>query len=111
MSATCAPELPAQTVRKGERAYHQPIRLITVIETPLAFVQRVLSRAFKVRELVGNGWICLLVSDRAEGDVHLFEQGNWIAQPWTAHPEDSRPFVAQSTERIRKRPVPVEMHA
>jgi uncharacterized protein YbcC (UPF0753/DUF2309 family) len=74
--------LPAQTVLKGERPYHQPMRLITLIEAPLSRVQEVLAKVFKVRELVQNGWVRLLVLDPVTDRVSLFERGRWTAQPW-----------------------------
>lgn len=69
--------LPAQTVLRGGRPYHEPMRLLAVITAPLAQVQTVLARVFKVRELVHNGWIRLLVLDEPDGHAHLFEQGRW----------------------------------
>lgn len=73
--------LPAQTVLKGEQPYHQPMRLITVIEAPLARVQDLLARLYKPRELVDNGWIRLLVLDPDDGAAQLFEQGRWQRLP------------------------------
>lgn len=69
--------LPAQTVLKGERAYHRPMRLITLIEAPLPLVQSLLNRLYKPRELVQNGWIRLLVLDPESGRIHGFEAGGW----------------------------------
>ncbi len=46
--------LPAQTVRQGERAYHQPMRLITVIKAALTFVQSVLSRVFNDESVLSS---------------------------------------------------------
>lgn len=69
--------LPAQTVCKGEQAYHRPMRLITLIEAPLALVQGLLNRLYKPRELVHNGWIRLLVLDPESNSIHSFEDGGW----------------------------------
>lgn len=69
--------LPAQTVRKGEHAYHRPMRLVTLIEAPLTLVQSLLKRLYKPRELVHNGWIRILVLDPDSGRVHGFEHGDW----------------------------------
>jgi uncharacterized protein YbcC (UPF0753/DUF2309 family) len=73
--------LPAQTMLKGNRPYHEPMRLLTVIEAPLALVQGVLARLFKPRQLVENGWIRLLVLDPQTQTAHRFEQGDWQAEP------------------------------
>jgi uncharacterized protein YbcC (UPF0753/DUF2309 family) len=69
--------LPAQTVLKGDRAYHKPMRLITVIEAPLVLVQSLLKRLYKPRELVQNGWIRLLVLDPESGRIHGFDANGW----------------------------------
>ncbi|NEX15132.1 MAG: DUF2309 domain-containing protein [Halochromatium sp.] len=69
--------LPAQTVLKGDRAYHKPMRLITLIEAPLTLVQSLLNRLYKPRELVQNGWIRLLVLDPESGLMHGFAAGGW----------------------------------
>jgi uncharacterized protein YbcC (UPF0753/DUF2309 family) len=74
--------LPAQTMIQGERPYHEPMRLVTLIEAPLAHVQSVLARVYKVRELVGNGWIRLLVLDAQTETISLFESGQWHARPF-----------------------------
>ncbi|MEY6433886.1 DUF2309 domain-containing protein [Thioalkalicoccus limnaeus] len=73
--------LPAQTVLRGQRPYHLPMRLVTVIEAPLSFVDAVLAKVHKVRELVHNGWVRLLVLDPSRGSAFLFEQGAWRPQP------------------------------
>lgn len=69
--------LPAQTVLKGLQAYHKPMRLVTLIEAPLAHVQALLDRLFKPRELVKNGWIRLLVLDPETGRIHDFADDGW----------------------------------
>ncbi|WP_162268022.1 DUF2309 domain-containing protein [Thiohalocapsa sp. ML1] len=76
--------LPAQTMLRGERPYHEPMRLITVIEAPLALVEDLLARLYKPRELVQNGWIRLIVLDGQTGRAHVYEPdggGRWEAQP------------------------------
>lgn len=99
--------LPAQTVLKGERPYHQPMRLVTLIEAPLSCVQGALAKVFKVRELVQNGWVRLLVLDPVTGCASLFEQGGWTAQPsppgtdWRI--KASHPVTAPPPRRPRKR--------
>ncbi|MGB5736166.1 MAG: putative inorganic carbon transporter subunit DabA, partial [Thiohalocapsa sp.] len=69
--------LPAQTMLKGGQPYHEPMRLLTVIEAPLALVQALLARLYKPRELVHNGWILLLVLDPETATANLFRDGAW----------------------------------
>ena len=73
--------LPAQTMLKGSEPYHEPMRLLTVIEAPLALVQGLLARLFKTRELVHNGWVLLLVLDPETGTANRFRDGAWQTTP------------------------------
>jgi uncharacterized protein YbcC (UPF0753/DUF2309 family) len=73
--------LPAQTVLKGSEAYHEPMRLVTVIEAPLALIEDLLARLYKPRELVKNGWILLLVLDPLTGSAHEYRAGGWRTRP------------------------------
>lgn len=104
--------LPAQTVLKGEHPYHQPMRLITLIEGPLSCVQVALAKVFKVRELVQNGWIRLLVIDPETDSVSLFERGRWSAQSWPCEadpaPKADTPLAAKPAPRHRKRVATLE---
>lgn len=69
--------LPAQTVLKDSRPYHQPLRLITVIEAPIEHARKAIDNVASVKNLVQNAWIRLLVVDPESGDVSLFEDGAW----------------------------------
>jgi uncharacterized protein YbcC (UPF0753/DUF2309 family) len=73
--------LPAQTVLKGNEAYHEPMRLVTVIEAPLAMIEKLLARLYKPRELVHNGWILLLVLDPETGSAHQYYTDGWRTTP------------------------------
>lgn len=78
--------LPAQTMLRGHAPYHQPMRLITVIEAPLALVEALLAKLYKPRELVHNGWIRLVVLDPETGRAQVYdpehrEGGAWRPQP------------------------------
>ena len=69
--------LPAQTVLDSGRPYHQPMRLITVIEAPFESAVQAVERVAVVKRLVRNGWIRLLIVDPESGDVCLYERGEW----------------------------------
>ena len=66
---------------KGSCPYHEPMRLLTVIEAPLALVQGLLARLYKPRELVHNGWILLLVLDPETDSANLYRDGGWQTTP------------------------------
>lgn len=86
--------LPTQTVLKDGRPYHEPVRLIALVEAPLEFAQRTVGRIAKVKALIGGGWVRLLVLD-PEDDyrVHVFDDG-----AFHVHPRSGR-ATRQSSER------------
>jgi hypothetical protein len=69
--------LPSQTVLRNGRPYHEPMRLITVIEAPFAQAQAAVENVVTVKRLVRNGWIRLIIVDPESADVHLFDDGEW----------------------------------
>jgi len=73
--------LPSQTVLDKGLPYHEPLRLITVIEAPLEHAKRAIEDVVTVKYLVYNSWIRLLVIDPEEQVVCSYENGEWIKQP------------------------------
>jgi uncharacterized protein YbcC (UPF0753/DUF2309 family) len=69
--------LPAQTVLADGRPYHEPMRLITVIEAPFEHVVSAIDRVSSVRRLMQNGWIRVLIRDPQTGVTHLYSDSNW----------------------------------
>ena len=69
--------LPSQTVLKNGSPYHEPMRLITVIEAPFEHARKAIDGVVTVKNLVQNAWIRLLIVDPESGDVSLFEDGVW----------------------------------
>jgi uncharacterized protein YbcC (UPF0753/DUF2309 family) len=73
---------------RADRPYHEPMRLVTVIEAPLGLIQALLAKLYKPRELVHNGWIRLVVLDPDTGQAQVYEPrrgggsgGRWEARP------------------------------
>jgi len=73
--------LPSQTVLKDGKPYHEPIRLITLIEAPIEYAQRAVEAVVSVKHLVRNGWIRLMVIDPETETIHIFEDGQWQTRP------------------------------
>jgi uncharacterized protein YbcC (UPF0753/DUF2309 family) len=69
--------LPAQTVLKDGQPYHEPMRLMTLIEAPFDHARRAVDSVIAVKNLVYNGWIRLMVIDPQSGQVHIYENGEW----------------------------------
>ena len=74
--------LPSQTVLKNGQPYHQPMRLITVIEAPIDMAVQAIEDVVAVKRLVRNEWIRLLIIDPETSMVHLYEDGEWKQQPF-----------------------------
>lgn len=71
--------LPAQTVLADGKPYHEPMRLITVIDAPMKRVQAAIDRVAIVRKLLINGWIRLMVIDPETKQIHVHNKGQWDA--------------------------------
>ncbi|MDJ0880475.1 MAG: DUF2309 domain-containing protein [Gammaproteobacteria bacterium] len=72
--------LPAQTVLNRGTPYHEPLRLITVIEGPYATTIKAIEEVAAVSRLVRNHWIRLMIIDPETGLVHSYEKGEWTQQ-------------------------------
>ncbi len=73
--------LPSQTVLHEGKPYHEPVRLITLIEAPFEHAQRAVEAVVSVKHLVRNGWIRLMVIDPEVGKIFIFEDGQWRSRP------------------------------
>jgi uncharacterized protein YbcC (UPF0753/DUF2309 family) len=69
--------LPAQTVLAQGEPYHEPMRLITVIEAPFKRVIKAFDSVSVVRRLLINGWIRMMIIDPESGITHLYDEGEW----------------------------------
>ena len=55
--------LPTQTVLKDGKPYHEPVRLIVLVEAPLPFVQKAVGNLVKIKALVGGAWVRVIIMD------------------------------------------------
>jgi uncharacterized protein YbcC (UPF0753/DUF2309 family) len=78
--------LPAQTVLKNGKPFHQPVRLMALIEAPIEHAQLAIEAVASVRNLVKNEWIRMMVVDPETQLIHTFEGGNWTDQPLPTDP-------------------------
>ncbi|MCS7285362.1 MAG: DUF2309 domain-containing protein, partial [Hydrogenobacter thermophilus] len=69
--------LPAQTVLKEGKPFHVPVRYTLVIEAPLELSQRAISRIRKIRDLMQNEWINVMVFDPQKGVFYRYLKGSW----------------------------------
>ena len=86
--------LPSQTVLKDGLPYHEPIRLITLVEAPFDHAKQVFESVVAAKNLVRNGWIRMLIVDPETRNVSLFERGEWkhnyqLSTELAAKPEEN----------------------
>jgi uncharacterized protein YbcC (UPF0753/DUF2309 family) len=79
--------LPAQTVLENGLPYHEPLRLITLIEAPFEHARRAVEEVASVKCLVHNGWIRLLIIAPEQGTVYVYEDGQWETRRAASTPE------------------------
>ena len=60
------PGLPTQTLKDGDRLYHEPVRLLVVVQAGRERIDRVVSNNPPLRRLLSNGWIRLVAADPGE---------------------------------------------
>jgi len=77
---------------------HEPVRLLTVVESRPERLEEILEEHGSLRELIGNGWIQLVCWDPDSADLFVFEDG----EPRLHHPESGRvPLAASSIDYYR----------
>ncbi|WP_319798475.1 putative inorganic carbon transporter subunit DabA, partial [Nitrobacter sp.] len=71
-----------QTVMREGQPYHEPMRMIALIEAPLDFAARALQNVVKAKSLVLGGWIRAIVIDPTQGyKPFVFNNGQWEERP------------------------------
>ncbi len=80
--------LPVQSMYKEGQPYHEPVRLIALVEAPAPFVLAAVGRLPKVKELIMGGWLRVIVMD-PEDDYRclVLEEGEF-----QVHPESGRTY-------------------
>ncbi len=71
--------LPAQTVMKGERPYHEPIRMLSVIEAPRERIDQIIRRHKVLQEYYDNQWVHLIALDPEDKIFYHYLPGQgWV---------------------------------
>ncbi len=73
--------LPAQTVLDKGAPYHQPLRLITVIEAPVDQARAAIDHVVAVKRLVRNGWVRMVIVDPVTAITHIYDESGWVQRP------------------------------
>ena len=86
--------LPLQSLFDGERAYHEPMRLLVAVQAPLALLEAVIARNPVLRELFGGQWVNLAARESQDDDWKIRRcDGTWVR--WI-------PAAAQNKEALTR---------
>ena len=71
--------LPLQSLMKTDNEiFHNPIRLTTLIRAPKRFITQILEEDIKLKSLVNNGWIHLLIMDtEKDNEIDAYDQNEY----------------------------------
>ncbi len=70
--------LPWQTVMDGEQPYHEPMRLLTIVEAPRARVEGLIQRHDVLKRFYHHEWVHLMVLEREERRLYRYRPaGGW----------------------------------
>jgi hypothetical protein len=74
--------LPLQGVNDGARHYHEPMRLLAIIEAPPARIAALIQKHAILQQVFHNGWMNLLARDPETGVFHRYNSDStWEAMP------------------------------
>ena len=69
--------LPTQSVYLEGKAYHEPVRLLSFVEAPLALAGKAVENSI-AKEFILNEWIRPVIIDREAKKVYSYENGEFI---------------------------------
>src|SRR5438094_6528431 len=62
--------LAAQTVMSGETPYHEPMRLLTVVEAPRTRIESLIERHELLQHFYRNGWVHLIAIEPEDASLY-----------------------------------------
>ena len=69
--------LPWQSVHDGRALSHEPMRLLAVVQAPLARIEDIIDRNPILQRLFGNGWVALAARDDPEAPWQRWTRAGW----------------------------------
>ncbi len=85
------PGLPHQTIREGDRLFHEPVRLSVLVESSRETLKRIIDNNPVLRRLLKNEWVRLLVADPGERDFFRYDStGVWRPIDLSPTPNEER---------------------
>ena len=82
--------LPLQGVNDGETRYHEPMRLLAVIEAPTDRISAIIAKHGVLQQLFHNQWVNLVALEPESGSFHRYNpDATW--EPLLPREEDATP--------------------
>ncbi len=83
--------LPLQSLYDGDRAYHEPMRLLVVVEAPQAVLEAVIARNPVLQHLFDGHWVQLAARENGHDNWKIRRAGGtWVRRvPAGAHTEEN----------------------
>ncbi|NGZ01714.1 MAG: hypothetical protein CV090_01530 [Nitrospira sp. WS238] len=74
--------LARQTVMNGDMPYHEPMRLLTIVEAPRKGIEKLIARHDVLQHYYHNEWVHLVVLDPHDGGWYRYQpNGEWTCIP------------------------------
>jgi uncharacterized protein YbcC (UPF0753/DUF2309 family) len=71
--------LPLQGVNDGSRHYHEPVRLVAVLQAPISRISAIIQKHELLQHIFHNQWIHLMAVDPATGEFHRYNpDSTWV---------------------------------
>lgn len=83
--------LPMQSVRDGIRLYHEPLRLLAIIEATTVRLAQIISRHPVLQQFFDHQWVHLVAMNPVTGDLEEYRPGGrWVSALSVASVEEGR---------------------
>jgi len=80
--------LAKQTVMNGEVPYHEPMRLLTIVEAPRERIDKLIERHDVLKYFYRNEWVHVVALEPEEGAFYRYRPtSEWAKLSWLAEPE------------------------
>ena len=64
---------PLQTVNNGDIHFHEPMRLLAIIEAKMTVISSIIQKHEILQQLFHNGWLNLVALDPTTFECHRYE--------------------------------------
>jgi uncharacterized protein YbcC (UPF0753/DUF2309 family) len=73
--------LPLQSVNDGQKHFHEPMRLLAILEAPVSRISPIIQKHTVLQNLFHNQWVTLVAVDPSSGKFQRYNpDGTWEVQ-------------------------------